>query len=143
MKKLLYSTLCSIAFLSFDEAIAQDWNTGGNNALPGAVLGTNNNQPLRIITSAIERYRITPIGSFQWFGSTATGLRSMALGDNTTASGENAFSGGVNSEATALNSFSFGFNNQSTDFGAVTFGNNNIALESSLFAKGVDARFQS
>jgi len=136
MKKLLYSTLCSIAFLSFDEAIAQDWNTGGNNALPGAVLGTNNNQPLRIITSAIERYRITPIGSFQWFGSTATGLRSMALGDNTTASGENAFSGGVNSEATALNSFSFGFNNQSTNFGAVTFGNNNVASGQNAVAFG-------
>ena len=49
----------------------------------------------------------------------------------------------MNSQATALNSFSFGFNNQSTNFGAVTMGNNNIASENSLFAKGVDARFQS
>ena len=74
---------------------AQDWNTAGNTVAGGAVLGTNNNQSLIIISNATERYRITPFGSFQWFSSNATGLRSMALGNNTTAAGENSFSGGV------------------------------------------------
>ena len=136
MKKLLYSSMCSLAVLSLNCSIAQDWNTAGNNALPGFVLGTNNNQPLQVQTDGLQRLEITPFGSFQWFGSNAAAFRSMALGDNTTASGENAFSGGFNSQATFNNSFSFGINNQSNNVGAVTFGNSNVASGSNAMAIG-------
>ena len=37
MYKLLYLLFYSIAILNFNEALAQDWNTGGNNTAPGAV----------------------------------------------------------------------------------------------------------
>ncbi len=81
MKKLLSSILFTLVVISANDLVAQDWNTGGNNAPPGAVLGTNNNQPLRIRTNGIQRAIVTtgaPLSS--WAGNFGDGLRIIAAG---------------------------------------------------------------
>jgi hypothetical protein len=59
MKKLFILLMITYSSLAFSQL---DWNTLGNTPVPGNFLGTNNNQPLRIRTNSVERFKIMPGG---------------------------------------------------------------------------------
>jgi len=140
MRKLLSCFLPLIAILLFNQSAkaqfwqllfdqlnkAQSWRlTGNNDATSTSILGTLNNQPLRVFTNNAERIRIDPQGRV----GIGTTVPILPLDVRTTASGMMArFNGGASGMNIGLyeNDVPRGYigsysgNNQDVDFGTTT-----------------------